>query len=109
MRIRPRDRFLPGFKKAINHQRAFLGSGSAAKTGRRAINDCWTGIYGYAFGIGKNNFAAIGDFSRIDRAMSGVQMGAIPGRNSTATFSPPITGHACEDRFIPGKRLAGHK
>ena len=98
MPARPSVRFSFRFKKSVDHDGLKLARSPSAETRCFATNDRRAGIDRGADGIGKNDFAAVRNSFRIDRAMSGAQTS--PGTGEFRAFIRPITGHASKDRLL---------
>lgn len=84
VRIRPGERLPLGFKKTIHHNRVSFGGCSAGAAGRFAIDHGAAGIdRGEDAVVGEDDFAAIRNPARIDRAMSD------PQSHASGAFVPP--------------------
>ena len=102
MRIRPDERLPLGLKKTIDYKRVPFDGCPAGAAGRFTIDHGAAGIDRGKDAIGEDDFAAIRNPARIDRAMSDPQSHAggafVPPRISVGTPSAagPINGDACQ-------------
>lgn len=79
MRVRPRESLPFGFKEPIHYNGISFGSGAARAAGRSAIFEGKAGIDRGEDAVREDDFAAIRNPARIDRAMSNPQADASGG------------------------------
>ena len=89
---RPGERFPLRLKEAIDDERISFGSISTAGSRGASIDNVGTGIDGQTGEIGKEDFGAVRDFSRIDGAMACAEPCSIPAGALARSGVVPING-----------------
>ena len=96
MRFCPGERPLFGIEETIDDDGIALSRIPPARARSFAIDDIRSAVYGHTRRIGKDNFAAIGNFLWIDGTMPVAQPCAVPRCMLSRTFAMPVNCDACQ-------------
>ena len=109
VRFCPGKRVLFRVEKTIDDDRVPLSRTSRANPRSFAIHYVRPGIYGHALRVIKDDFAAIGNFLRINSAVPFPQLNGAPSRVRARNFVFPVNGHARESWMLASERLRDQK